>query len=266
MDYRKSWAIGGLLAAALLVIAGQALAQDYYVAGSVGLLEQGGSSNAGLFSEDFVTGEVTGFSPAQNVPAGTGLGFDSEFDRGDTYSLALGAYGAGMRYELEYRRSEADVDSHRGFQIGGVALDGIDAGVLVSGNDMDSGITVGEVLAVASGELQTESIMLNGYWDVDTTTLISTVIQPYIGLGIGNADSEVRYAPSSVATLNGSENGFAWQAIIGLAIELAPAVDLTLSYRYFAAEDFDVRASLVPADFEIENSFQTLDLGIRLSF
>jgi opacity protein-like surface antigen len=118
------------------------------------------------------------------------------------------------------------------------------------------------LVGAGQGQLETSSIMVNAFYDFD----LDGPFTPYVGVGIGNANSDVVYAPSNTPVLNGSDDGFAWQVIGGVSYELTDSLDLFANYRYFSAEDFSVRSSLLPATFELENNSQSLDVGIRFSF
>jgi opacity protein-like surface antigen len=251
-----------LIAAGLTVSTSAALGQDFYVSGTLGLLQQGDSSNSGTFTSNFTTGTVTGVNPPLNIPNGSPVGWNTQFDRGINYGVAVGTSYAGFRFELEYRESDADVDTHRGVSAAGINLSGIDAGVLIGGNVGDLGVSVAGLVDAGQGQLETSSVMINAFYDFD----LDNAFTPYIGIGIGNANSDVVYAPSNTPVLNGRENGFAWQVIGGVSYELTDTLDLFANYRYFSAEDFSVRSSLLPATFKLENNAQSLDVGIRFSF
>ena len=254
--------LSGLIAVASFTCSGGVFAQDYYLSLSAGVIDQHDSGNAGVFADQFVTGEVTGVSPPLTIPAGSAVGWNTEFDTGSDYGAAFGGTSGPFRLEFEYRNTDADVDTHTGVRAGDIDLSDIDAGVLIAGNRGDLGVTVAELMANGRGQLETSRFMANAYYDVD----LEGAFTPYVGLGLGNADSDVVYAPSDTAILKGGDDGFAWQALLGASYGLSESIDLFVNYRYFEAGDLSVDSSLLPAAFEIENDSQTLDVGLRLSF
>jgi opacity protein-like surface antigen len=262
MKLQRNLLATGIAVAGLTVLSSGAMAQDFYVSGSLGLINQGDSSNAGIFTSAFTTGEVTGVTPPLTIPAGSGVNWNTEFDRGNAYSLAIGTNLMGFRVELEYRDTDSDVDTHRGVNAAGLDLSAIDAGVLIGGNVGDLGVSVANLVAAGQGQLESSSIMVNGFYDFD----LDGAFTPYLGLGLGNSDSDVRYAPSNTPVLSGSDSGFAWQVIGGVSYEISESINLFLNYRYFDAGDFSVNSSLLPASFDIENNSQSLDFGLRFSF
>jgi len=257
---RSSFTLLALTSAATLSTA--VSAQELYLSGSIGLIDQSDSSNAGIFTSQFVTGAVTGVTPPLTIPAGSDVGWNTEFEQGDFFTAAFGAKLAGFRLELEHRESSSDVDTHRGVNAAGLDLSALDAGVLISGNSGDLGVSVADLVAAGGGYLDNNSLMVNGYYDFN----LGGALTPYLGLGLGNSDSEVAFAPSGTSILRGSDDGFAYQLVAGVSFSLTQYLDIFLNYRYMDGEDFSVSASLLPASFEIENKSQSLDVGLRFSF
>src|SRR6056297_734405 len=128
-----------------LVIVGAASAQEYYVGGSIGLLQQNDSDNAGSTGA-FTTGNL-GDGSTLDVAAGTAYGWTTEFDGGTAFAGEFGArYGNGFRSGIEIVYSEADVDTHTGVTLGGGSIDGLDAASIASSPD-PLGVTVAQVVA-----------------------------------------------------------------------------------------------------------------------
>lgn len=250
------------LATAGLVFSGPAAAEDYYISASVGAVDQDNSTNNGTFTSQFVTGQVTGVTPPLTIPLGAPVSWTTEFDRGDFFALAVGRHIMGFRAEFEYRDSEADVDTHRGVSAADIDLSAIDAGVLITGNVGDLGVSVADLVAAGRGQIENSSFMVNGYYDFD----FGSAIVPYLGAGIGHSDTDIEYAPSDVGIIRDSDNGFAWQFLAGVSFAMTDELDLYLNYRYFDADDVNVQSPLLTADFDIENTSQSWDVGIRYSF
>ena len=237
-------------------------AAEFYVAGSYGIVDQDDSSNKGNFTSDFTTGTVTGVNPPLTIPAQSPVGWKTEFDRGDQWTLALGWKIDNFRVELEYARSASDVDTHKGVSAAGIDLTDIDAGVLISGNVGDLGVTVGELVANGRGEIETDSFFLNGYYDFENESAFT----PFVGVGIGTTTVDVEYAPSGVPVISDDDSGMSYQAIVGADYEITEALDVVLSIQYVTGDDATVSSSLLPAKFDIENESISYRLGLRYTF
>lgn len=79
-----------------------------------------------------------------------------------------------------------------------------------------------------------------------------TGFDPYIGLGIGYGHVEMEYAANGGNLLNGSDNGFAWQAMIGFRSALTEHLNLDVSWRYFTmgSPQFDTPAGTVSPSYQ----------------
>ena len=119
---------------------GATAAAEIYVAGTYGIVDQDDSNNSGNFTSDFTTGAVTGVNPPLTIPAGSPVVWETDFDKGDQWSLAIGYKLNNFRVELEYARTTSDIDTHKGVSAAGIDLTAIDAGVLISGNVGDLGV------------------------------------------------------------------------------------------------------------------------------
>lgn len=237
-------------------------AADYYVAGSYGLNAQDDSNNNGVFTSDFTTGAVTGVTPPLNIPADSPVGWSTEFDDGDIFSLAFGREFGQFRLELEYSRSTSDVDTHQGVSAAGLDLSGIDAGVLIAGNTSDLGVSVAGLVADGRGRIENSTVQLNAFYDFD----LGTAVTPFIGLGLGQSEVDVRYNPSGVGVIDDDDSVFVYQLIGGMEYSLNDNVSVVGTVRYRDGDDAIVASSLLPADFEIENTGYTVDIGVRYTF
>ncbi|MEP4486594.1 outer membrane protein [Marinobacter alexandrii] len=257
---------GTLLAASVAtasaVMSGTAMSADFYVAGSLGLVDQDDSSTDGKFTSDFTTGTVTGVNPPLTIPAGNKVGWDTKFDDGDGFNLALGMIIESFRVELEYSATDADVDKHTGVSAAGIDLTSIDAGVLITGNVGDLGVSVGDLVANGQGSLETESFFLNGFYDFHN----STNFTPFIGAGIGYTNIDVDYKPSNVQIINDDDDVFSYQVSGGVSYAFTDFFHLVGSIRYRTSDDASVNSSLLPAKFDIENESLMYDIGLRYNF
>jgi len=250
---------------ALIVLTGiatPALSADMYVAGTLGYLTQDSSNNKGSFFTDFTTGEVTGVSPPLSIPAGSSVGWNTKFDSGTAYSLALGWKLDSFRVELEYAMSGADVKSHQGVEAAGIDLTNIDAGVLLTGNVGDLGISVGDLVADGRGSLDTSTLFLNGYYDF----MADQSFSPYLGVGVGYADTDVTYKPSGVGVIKDSDTGFAYQLILGASFALNDRFEIFGDARMRYTDNASVKSSLLSAEFDVKNSAALYNIGVRYSF
>jgi len=87
------------------------------------------------------------------------------------------------------------------------------------------------------GNLRTITGMANIYYDFDRFTWFVT---PYVGIGLGYANTRMKHHRFQAAAFNGNDKGFAWQAIAGLTVPLIRSpcpplyrhIDLVIEYRY----------------------------------
>jgi OOP family OmpA-OmpF porin len=122
---------------------------------------------------------------------------------------------------------------------------------------------------IADVEEKTTRAMVSAYWDFSQIG----PVQPYIGGGVGYAWRDLVFmgprAPFPTEQprrlIDESDDGFAWQAVGGLAAPLTETVDLTVQYRWFDAGDFegvDARNEAITRD----SAGHAIDVGVRLKF
>jgi opacity protein-like surface antigen len=88
--------------------------------------------------------------------------------------------------------------------------------------------------------VQTYSVMVNGYWDIN----LNFCVRPYVGAGLGYSWNTVRvHVKKHKASANG--NGFAWQAMVGGVYDLTDDVKLSAEYRYFSDKKASEDQSLI---------------------
>lgn len=197
-----------------------------------------GASEAGPYLE--AEGLGTWLSGSNNSTASGS--FNSEYDRGTGWGVALGYDLADAYPELGIGRIEIEAASRS--------------------NDLKK-LEFAEGKLVATGDVKIESLMFNSFAEYrDTAPLL-----PYIGLGIGYA--RVSFSQSSVLGtpfIASSDDGvLAWQAGCGLGIGVGSHLTLDLGYRYFSA----LRPELKLADggtFKTDIYSHSLLLGLRLKY
>lgn len=246
----------------LASLAASPLSADMYVAGTLGYFDQDRSKNKGSFITDFTTGEVTGVMPPITIPENSPVGWNTSFDSGTAYSLAMGWKLDAFRFELEYAMSDASVKSHQFVTAAGIDLTNIDAGVLLTGNVGDLGVSVGDLVGDGRGSLETSTFYLNGYYDF----MHEEAFSPYLGFGVGYANTDVNYKPSGVSVINDSDSGFAYQFILGASWAMNEAFEIYGDARLRYTDDASVRSRLLGADFKVENTATLYNIGVRYNF
>ncbi len=249
-------------AVAVALAAAPAAAQDYYGSVSLGGVFFNDSDNSGSFRSDFLTGTGTTIPNNTPLPAGTGVGWTTEFDTGYTLSAALGRrFGNGLRGEVELAYQDNAVDTHNNVQAAGIPLDNEDVGVLISGAPQQ-GATVGEVVANGRGSVDTTFLMVNLYYDFTQYGAFT----PYIGGGFGLGFVNVEYSPSSVGIVDDDDTVFAYQVVAGASYAFNDRTALFAQYRYRATEDVGTEVDLFPASLDVENRASVIEAGLRFNF
>lgn len=251
-----------IAAVAAALTAAPAAAQDYYGSVSLGGVFLRDSDNSGSFSSDFLTGTGTTIPNNTPLPAGTGVGWTTEFDVGYTVSAALGRrFQNGLRGEVEIAYQNNDVDTHNSVQAGAIALDNEDVGVLISGAPLQ-GASVGAVVADGRGSVETTFLMANLYYDITKYGAFT----PYVGGGLGVGFVNVEYAPSGVGIVDDDDTVLAYQIVAGASYAFNDSTALFAQYRYRATEDVGTEVDLFPASLDIENRASVIEVGLRLNF
>lgn len=152
-----------------------------------------------------------------NVHYYTGFGYyvhNASYNGGFNAGGRVGFQSNPMRYELEYTYLNADLDH---FDINSVRQN------RVSGYSSDN------------------VIMANVYYD--TPEMLPAIV-PFLGLGIGYANVENKFAsasPLGFGYFDSNDNAFAYQGTVGLTYNFAENYAINISYRYLATtqlEDF----------------------------
>jgi opacity protein-like surface antigen len=249
-------ALSALLITGVFSVSGAA-AQDFYISGTLGLNNPQDSSNSGRLNAPFTTPAVPGFS-SMGLAEGTPFSWNTDFSNGETYAVAFGYNYDPFRVELALQRSSSNVDKHSNFNLANMDISAANAGILGAGV---TGTSV-EGFISPDGRMESTSVMLNVYYDFDW----QGDIDPYVGIGIGNAEEEVVFSSANGGIVNGQENDFAWQLIAGFQYQVDNSVSFFGQYRYFNANDPDFRTTLFPGTVGVENQYQAIEFGLRFSF
>jgi opacity protein-like surface antigen len=243
--------------AACLALPGTAHASETYIGVSGGVSWANDSANAGEFDSTVPATPDWGA-----IPAGTSLGWDTEFSTGYALSGQVGIkFDSGFRAELELAYSDNGVKTHSGLAAGGTVIDNVDVAVLTRGAPSGANPTVGQVIADDDGGVTTIGGYLNAYYDIKTWSSFA----PYIGAGIGYRNVKVDYQPSGVPVADDSDSGLAWQLMAGASFVVSDKVDLFAQYTYRDSFDrAEVPLDLVPATLGVESTQSLVTLGLRL--
>ncbi len=124
----------------------------------------------------------------------------------------------------------------------------------------EDGILVGFQGDKGKVELDSQSIFLNAYYDIDTGTKFT----PYIGGGIGYAKNEVSLSSSGL-NISKDDTNFAWQLGAGVAYAVNDNVSVDFGYRYTDMDEIDV---VIPSGSTstVETDSHELYLGARYTF
>lgn len=249
--------------AALALTAGAASAQETYVSGSAGFNFQTDSDNAGAFTRDFVTGAGGAIPAGTTLPQGASVGWTTEFDTGLFLSAAYGLrFQDQFRVEGEISYTSADIDTHGGVTVGGDAIGGADAAVLITGS-APLGVSVSDLVADGQGDVTSVGYALNGYYDFPVR---DTAFTAYIGAGAGVAEVEVDYSPSGTQIVSDTEMVGFYQLMGGGSYALSDDTEFYAGYRWRQSEDAQTNSTLIPSTLDVENASHILEAGVRYTF
>lgn len=165
-----------------------------------------------------------GWNHVEDTDVGAGL--DAEFDEGYNLTGAVGYDYGDLRSEIEITYRDNDLDSVTG-------------------------------LADASGEVNSTAFMLNGYYDIP----MGSVVTPYVGAGVGVAHVNAEdFTAGGASIADEDDTVFAYQAMAGVEMNVAPQVDLYTEYKYFGTDDVDLGGGS-----ELENRNHTVMAGVKYS-
>ncbi len=246
------------IAVASVMMAAPAYAGDWYIGGSIGLVDQSSSDNTGVTGA-FTTGNL-GDGSTLDVAAGTDYGWNTEFDSGTAFALEVGKRkDNGLRLALEGVITSADVDTHTGVTLGGGSIDGLDAASIASSAD-PLGVTVAQVVADGQGEISQTALFVNAYYDFNT----GSGFTPYVGGGLGFADVDVEYSPSGIGVIDDGQTKLAYQAKAGATVRFNSPLELFGEVAYRGTGDIETDNVLFPGTLDIENEQLSFSAGLRI--
>jgi len=186
------------------------------------------------------------------------VGIDTNWGWAGVASLGWG-FGNGLRAEVEANIRQNSVDS---------------ASIATPTGTRNA--------TSAGGQILQYGVMGNVLYDIQTGWRPGGVsVTPYVGGGIGVVQSNWRNVRGSgnggSITIDDTSNNFAYQAIGGVAFGIAPALSLTLEYRFFATTqpDMGIRGtalsgvnsgSVVRGSFDGDNHNHSVLVGLRYAF
>ncbi len=164
----------------------------------------------------------------------TGASGDTEEDSGYVIQGALG-YKFGMpRVEIELSYQKNDYDK-------------------ITSN----GTTVG-----AGGDISALNLMLNGYVDIASQSILTPFV--FAGLGMSNVEADLTDTTGTI--INDDDTVFAYQVGAGVGLDIAPQFMIDLRYAYFATSDPDLSNPAGTTNYETEFASHNITLGLRYSF
>ena len=203
---------------------------------TVGILLALGVLSAPAAHAEWYAAFFAGLNDVDDTTIGPDLGIlDTSYDSGVAWGIAGG-------YEFERFRLEGEILSERENDVDVHRLDGVE-------------------LQGSVGTLENEVGIGNILYDFWREARVS----PFIGVGIGLAEITTSdYGFDGLPETFAEDNVLAYQAIIGLGIEVNPQWTLQFDARYFETEDaeLDFAGSLV----EISYSAVNVTAGLRYSF
>ncbi|QFT77163.1 outer membrane protein [Erythrobacter sp. THAF29] len=259
MKYKHKYSLTPIAIAALVAFPTAALADGPYVGVSGGVVLPEDSSNAGEFDAD-----VPATPDFGAIPAGTEVGWETQFDTGFAISGQAGyAFENGFRLEAEVAYSEYDVDTHTGLTVGGANIDGADVAILTRGAADPANPTVGAVIADGQGKVTNFGLFGNVFYDINT----GSAFKPYVGGGIGYQWVDVDYMPSGVAVGADEDGTFAYQLMAGASFEVSDNFEIFGQYTWRdSTEEAEIPLTLVPATLGVESSQSIISAGVRVGF
>lgn len=120
-------------------------------------------------------------------------------------------------------------------------------------NDLDKATLSGAPLPSLSGDITNFSVLVNGYYDIDT----GSEFTPFVSVGLGFAKVEIDEATGPT---NEDDTVFAYQFGGGLGYAVDGQVTIDIKYRYFATTEVEFDTST--AEYATHN----FTAGVRYSF
>lgn len=119
---------------------------------------------------------------------------------------------------------DSGIDFDNGW-LGGVAVGGKTAWARA---ELEGTYRHNDIDTAGGDDITNWGLMANGYWDIET----GTIVTPYFGAGIGAA-----YVDLDTAIDDDSVVRFAYQGMVGVNFNVAPQWKVGAEYRYFATTE-----------------------------
>jgi opacity protein-like surface antigen len=142
-------------------------------------------------------------------------------------------------------------------------------------NNADS-IDLGGVKFDGKGDVTNLSAMGNVLVDLPLSIWIdyplgARAVTPYVGMGVGYLYTDIDSDSGALLIVDGSEASVAWNALAGVAFEVARGIEATLNYRYLRSTEknkFDVRLAGNPGSGKIKVRAEShaITVGLRYTF
>ena len=193
------------------------------------------------------------FSAQASVPEGWYLGGNTNMAFQETSESSL----SGVTNDIEYKT---------GWGLGGYGGYGWGNGIRTEAEFIYRHSKASDIhgtnSGVEGGGIHNTAFMGNALYEYDTGMRLT----PYVGAGIGTSlvDAD-NLRTINGAELDGTRTAFAYQGIVGAALDLEGGWDLTADYRYFATPDVKFKTN-TGVRAETENSSHNLMIGVRYTF
>lgn len=169
------------------------------------------AQDAGMYNNSYISGSV-GWAFMGSTDF-SGSGNSGGFEDSTNFSVAAGRRITNdTRAELEFSYRDSDIDNTVAYR----------------------------------GEVESYSFMVNGYYDMPT----EMTFRPYIMGGIGTVlqDADIDIQSTGMRLADDEDWTLAWQAGLGINLELMDNTELYAGYRYQGATDAEV--DLVDIDYD----------------
>ena len=162
---------------------------------------------------------------------------DDSFDVDDKVAGASFSIGASVATEAGALRAELEYNKNGNNKKSYLVTDGVD--------DFN-----------AKFKVETQAIMLNGYYDINTNSKLT----PFISAGIGYAKVKTSLYLDGEKQGSIDKNNFAWQLGFGAGYAVSNNVTIDAGYRYIDYGDF------TDDETKVEASAHELYVGARYAF
>lgn len=194
---------------------------------------------------------------AQTAPSGLYLGAQAGMNWLDDASFNVPGLSNTVSFQGDWTGTiEGGYRFENGFRLG--------AEVGFGSHNVD-GITGGPAGRTGgSGDIASLSVMAVAYYDFNP----GGKFRPYIGAGVGTLGHDLQSVGPALGInqlFDSSDDKFAYQLSAGVGYAVTDNVELSVGYRYMAADDFQV-TSAVRAPFSYDATSHSVLVGVRYVF